>query len=159
MPDFEDSNCPTWKNLIEGQVRQGLIEGQGGVNRVPAPAPKSPAVAWPVGVPPQPVGVRALGTPPHPGLLRLSRADGAMLAHAPAPNSTAAAVSTHVVAYTHHAHRHAVPVSFHPAHPHTHPPTQINLHDAVRRTISLEAGGKTYRLHPKVAVMLVRPRG
>jgi malate synthase len=36
---------------------------------------------------------------------------------------------------------------------------QINLHDAVRRTISLSAGGKTYRLKDKVAVMLVRPRG
>ena len=46
-----------------------------------------------------------------------------------------------------------------PAHPPTHPPLQINLHDAVRRTISLSAGGKTYRLKDKVAVMLVRPRG
>ena len=38
---------------------------------------------------------------------------------------------------------------------------QANLHAAVRRTISLTApgGGKTYRLNPQVAVMLVRPRG
>ncbi|PSC74854.1 malate synthase A [Micractinium conductrix] len=37
---------------------------------------------------------------------------------------------------------------------------QINLYDAVRRTITLSApGGKTYRLKDKVAVMLVRPRG
>ena len=38
-------------------------------------------------------------------------------------------------------------------------PVQINLADAVRRNISLSAGGKTYRLNDKVAVMLVRPRG
>ncbi|KAL4427703.1 hypothetical protein ABPG75_001792 [Micractinium tetrahymenae] len=38
---------------------------------------------------------------------------------------------------------------------------QLNLYDAVRRTISLAApGGKTYRLKEgKLAVMLVRPRG
>ena len=36
---------------------------------------------------------------------------------------------------------------------------QINLYDAVRRTISLESGGKTYRLNDKVATLLVRPRG
>ena len=41
----------------------------------------------------------------------------------------------------------------------TRPPPQINLYDAVRRTVSLTAGGKTYRLNDKVAVMLVRPRG
>ena len=43
----------------------------------------------------------------------------------------------------------------------------MNLYDAVRRTISLTApGGKTYRLRddsqpqqPRLAVMLVRPRG
>ena len=47
------------------------------------------------------------------------------------------------------------------------PPLQMNLYDAVRRTISLTApGGKTYRLRddsqpqqPRLAVMLVRPRG
>lgn len=26
MPDFEDSNCPTWRNLIEGQVG-GWVHG------------------------------------------------------------------------------------------------------------------------------------
>lgn len=36
---------------------------------------------------------------------------------------------------------------------------QINLIDAVRRTISLEAGGKSYKLNEKVATLLVRPRG
>lgn len=36
---------------------------------------------------------------------------------------------------------------------------QINLRDAVRRTISLEANGKSYRLNDKTAVLLVRPRG
>jgi malate synthase len=41
----------------------------------------------------------------------------------------------------------------------TLPDAQINLADAVRRTITLSAGGKTYRLNERVAVMLVRPRG
>lgn len=36
---------------------------------------------------------------------------------------------------------------------------QINLKDAVRRTISLEQGGKTYRLNEKTATLVVRPRG
>ncbi|MGY2894725.1 malate synthase A [Deinococcus sp. UYEF24] len=36
---------------------------------------------------------------------------------------------------------------------------QINLRDAVRRTISLEQNGKSYRLNDRVAVLLVRPRG
>ncbi|PTA68527.1 malate synthase A [Deinococcus arcticus] len=36
---------------------------------------------------------------------------------------------------------------------------QLNLRDAVRRTISLEQGGKSYRLNEKTAVLLVRPRG
>ncbi|ARP87227.1 malate synthase A [Bordetella genomosp. 9] len=36
---------------------------------------------------------------------------------------------------------------------------QINLMDAVRRTIRLEQGGKTYQLNEKTAVLLVRPRG
>ena len=36
---------------------------------------------------------------------------------------------------------------------------QVNLRDAVRRTISLEQGGKQYRLNDKVAVLLPRPRG
>ncbi len=36
---------------------------------------------------------------------------------------------------------------------------QINLIDAVRRTISLESGGKTYSLNEKTATLLVRPRG
>jgi malate synthase len=37
---------------------------------------------------------------------------------------------------------------------------QINLRDAVRRTISFESGeGKQYRLHERTAVLLVRPRG
>jgi malate synthase len=36
---------------------------------------------------------------------------------------------------------------------------QINLRDAVRRTISLEAGGKQYRLAEKTAVLIPRPRG
>ncbi|ARP80967.1 malate synthase A [Bordetella genomosp. 8] len=36
---------------------------------------------------------------------------------------------------------------------------QINLMDAVRRTIRLEQGGKTYQLNDKTAVLLVRPRG
>src|SRR5512136_2160053 len=36
---------------------------------------------------------------------------------------------------------------------------QINLRDAVRRTISFEQGGKQYRLNDKVAVLIPRPRG
>lgn len=36
---------------------------------------------------------------------------------------------------------------------------QINLMEAVRRTISLEQGSKSYKLNDKTAVLLVRPRG
>ncbi len=36
---------------------------------------------------------------------------------------------------------------------------QINLRDAVRRTISLDQGGKQYRLNDKTAVLIPRPRG
>ncbi|MFX1762267.1 malate synthase A [Paraburkholderia sp. A1RI-2L] len=36
---------------------------------------------------------------------------------------------------------------------------QINLKDAVRRTISLEQNGKTYKLNEKTATLIVRPRG
>src|SRR5262245_29466809 len=36
---------------------------------------------------------------------------------------------------------------------------QLNICDAVRRTISLEQGGKSYRLNPKTATLIVRPRG
>ncbi len=36
---------------------------------------------------------------------------------------------------------------------------QINLRDAVRRSITLEQGGKSYRLNDKTAVVLPRPRG
>lgn len=36
---------------------------------------------------------------------------------------------------------------------------QINLRDAVRRTISLDQNGKQYRLNEKTAVLLARPRG
>src|SRR5574341_1017687 len=36
---------------------------------------------------------------------------------------------------------------------------QINLRDAVRRTITFEQGGKQYRLHEKTAVLIPRPRG
>lgn len=36
---------------------------------------------------------------------------------------------------------------------------QINLMEAIRRTISLEQNGKTYRLNEKVAALVVRPRG
>src|SRR5258708_30422221 len=35
----------------------------------------------------------------------------------------------------------------------------INLKEAVRRTISLEQNGKSYRLNDKVATLIVRPRG
>ena len=35
----------------------------------------------------------------------------------------------------------------------------LNLKDAVRRTISLEQNGKTYRLGEKIATLIVRPRG
>ncbi|WP_126875673.1 malate synthase A [Paraburkholderia kururiensis] len=35
----------------------------------------------------------------------------------------------------------------------------INLKDAVRRTISLEQNGKSYRLNDKIATLIVRPRG
>src|SRR2546421_9200286 len=36
---------------------------------------------------------------------------------------------------------------------------QLNLRDAVRRTISFEQGSKHYQLHEKTAVLIVRPRG
>ena len=36
---------------------------------------------------------------------------------------------------------------------------QINLRDAVRRTIGFEQGGKQYRLNERTAVLLPRPRG
>ncbi|AYA35616.1 malate synthase A [Hymenobacter oligotrophus] len=36
---------------------------------------------------------------------------------------------------------------------------QINLRDAVRRTISLETPAKTYRLNERTATLMVRPRG
>jgi len=36
---------------------------------------------------------------------------------------------------------------------------QINLRDAVNRTIELTQGGKHYQLHPTIATLLVRPRG
>jgi malate synthase len=36
---------------------------------------------------------------------------------------------------------------------------QINLRDAVRRSISLEQGGKHYRLNDRTAVLIPRPRG
>ena len=36
---------------------------------------------------------------------------------------------------------------------------QINLMAAIRRTISLTQGEKTYKLNDKVATLVVRPRG
>jgi malate synthase len=36
---------------------------------------------------------------------------------------------------------------------------QINMKDAVRRTIALEQNGKTYKLNEKTATLVVRPRG
>ena len=36
---------------------------------------------------------------------------------------------------------------------------QVNLRDAVRRTISFEQGGKQYQLEDKTAVLIPRPRG
>jgi malate synthase len=36
---------------------------------------------------------------------------------------------------------------------------QLNLIDAIRRTIALEQGGKSYRLNDSVATLVVRPRG
>jgi malate synthase len=36
---------------------------------------------------------------------------------------------------------------------------QVNLRDAVRRSITFEQGGKHYRLHEKTAVLIPRPRG
>jgi malate synthase len=36
---------------------------------------------------------------------------------------------------------------------------QINLRDAVRRTITFDQSGKQYRLNPKTAVLIPRPRG
>jgi malate synthase len=36
---------------------------------------------------------------------------------------------------------------------------QLNMRDAVRRTISLEQNGKQYKLNDKVATLVVRPRG
>jgi malate synthase len=36
---------------------------------------------------------------------------------------------------------------------------QVNLHDAIRRKIDFEQGGKAYKLAEKTAVLIVRPRG
>ncbi|MEX1110965.1 MAG: malate synthase A, partial [Chthoniobacterales bacterium] len=36
---------------------------------------------------------------------------------------------------------------------------QVNMMDAVRRTITFEGGGKNYKLNDKTATLLVRPRG
>jgi malate synthase len=36
---------------------------------------------------------------------------------------------------------------------------QINLRDAVRRSVTLEQGGKSYRLNERTAVLIPRPRG
>jgi malate synthase len=36
---------------------------------------------------------------------------------------------------------------------------QVNLRDAVRRTITFEQAGKSYRLNDRTAVLIVRPRG
>jgi len=36
---------------------------------------------------------------------------------------------------------------------------QVNMRDAVNRTITFEGGGKSYRLNDRTAVLLVRPRG
>ncbi len=36
---------------------------------------------------------------------------------------------------------------------------QLNVRDAVRRTISLDQGGKQYKLNEKTATLIVRPRG
>ncbi|MFC3109179.1 malate synthase A [Undibacterium arcticum] len=36
---------------------------------------------------------------------------------------------------------------------------QINMRDAVRKTISLEQNGKSYKLNDKIATLVVRPRG
>ena len=36
---------------------------------------------------------------------------------------------------------------------------QRNVADAVRRTISLDTGGKTYRLNDETATLVIRPRG
>lgn len=36
---------------------------------------------------------------------------------------------------------------------------QINMQDAVRKTISLEQNGKSYKLNEKTATLVVRPRG
>ena len=36
---------------------------------------------------------------------------------------------------------------------------QRNVYDAVRRTISLESGGKSYRLNDETATLVIRPRG
>ncbi|TFL02538.1 malate synthase [Pterulicium gracile] len=36
---------------------------------------------------------------------------------------------------------------------------QVNLRDAIRRQIDFESGGKQYKLSPKPAVLIVRPRG
>ena len=36
---------------------------------------------------------------------------------------------------------------------------QVNLKDAIRRTITFESGGKTYKLNDRIAVLQIRPRG
>src|SRR5213076_1892199 len=36
---------------------------------------------------------------------------------------------------------------------------QINMQDAVRKTIALEQNGKSYKLNEKTATLVVRPRG
>ena len=36
---------------------------------------------------------------------------------------------------------------------------QLNLHDAIRRTITFDSGDKLYELNPETAVLMYRPRG
>ncbi len=141
MPDFEDSNCPTWKNLIEGQV--GAWGRQHRRQR-----------GWQRGRPQGQQQCRLLRMN-----LCLEVCANACCQHSSSAQRQILRRAPRLLA----GERHAGPVlARHPLQPLLRSPwLQINLYDAVRRTISLTGpGGKSYRLKEgKLAVMLIRPRG
>jgi hypothetical protein len=145
MPDFEDSNCPTWDNMVRGQVRLQPHLGQPGAGAGAA------AARWLAGPP------LAGGRPSAGSRLPGGRAGSwhfragrlACLPGLPAPRPAP------LPKQLHNSTRSTRPTCS----PATH--AQANLHDAVRRTVSFSDPhtGKQYALGARVAVLVVRPRG
>ena len=135
MPDFEDSNCPTWDNLVQGQVRRRPRTWARACVCLPEAAPGEPARTH--GAVPREPAAAALETPsykipwPTAAALQLDPYRAVALALTLTPTPCPCRLR----------------------------PLQINLRDAVRGTITLSSAGKTYRLNPRVATMIVRPRG